>query len=63
MSLSVSVVPVTPYQQICSVIKCNETGLAAVVDPGGDIDLIQAAIEKMDAKVEKILLGPRKYKS
>ena len=56
MSLSVSVVPVTPYQQNCSVIKCNETGLAAVVDPGGDIDLIQAAIEKMDAKVEKILL-------
>ncbi|MBT6180361.1 MAG: MBL fold metallo-hydrolase, partial [Halieaceae bacterium] len=39
MSLSVSVVPVTPYQQNCSVIKCNETGLAAVVDPGGDIDL------------------------
>ena len=52
MSLSVTVVPVTPYQQNCSVIKCETTGLAAVVDPGGDTDRIKAAIEKMGAKVE-----------
>ena len=32
MSLSVTVVPVTPYQQNCSIIKCETTGLAAVVD-------------------------------
>ena len=56
MSLSVTVVPVTPYQQNCSIIKCETTGLAAVVDPGGDTDRIKAAIEKMGAKVEKILL-------
>ena len=56
MSLSVTIVPVTPYQQNCSIIKCNATGKAAVVDPGGDIDRIKAAIEKMGATVEKILL-------
>ncbi len=56
MSLSVTVVPVTPYQQNCSIIKCETTGLAAVVDPGGDTDRIKAAIDKMGAKVEKILL-------
>ena len=56
MSLSVTIVPVTPYQQNCSIIKCNVTGKAAVVDPGGDIDRIKAAIEKMGATVEKILL-------
>ena len=56
MSLSVTIVPVTPYQQTCSIIKCNATGKAAVVDPGGDIDRIKAAIEKMGATVEKILL-------
>ena len=56
MSLSVTIVPVTPYQQNCSIVKCNATGKAAVVDPGGDIDRIKAAIEKMGATVEKILL-------
>ena len=56
MSLKVQVVPVTPYQQNCSIIQCQATGLAAIVDPGGDIDRIEAAITKMDATVEKILL-------
>ena len=51
MSLSVTIVPVTPYQQNCSIVKCNATGKAAVVDPGGDIDRIKAAIEKMGATV------------
>ena len=40
MSLKVRVVPVTPYQQNCSIIQCEQTGLAAIVDPGGDIELI-----------------------
>ena len=56
MSLKVQVVPVTPYQQNCSIIQCEATGLAAIVDPGGDVERIEAAISKMDAKVEKILL-------
>ena len=56
MSLRVQVVPVTPYQQNCSIIQCQATGLAAIVDPGGDIERIEAAITKMDATVEKILL-------
>ena len=56
MSLKVQVVPVTPYQQNCSIIQCQATGLAAIVDPGGDIDRIEGAITKMDATVEKILL-------
>ena len=56
MSIKVSVVPVTPYQQNCSIIKCETTGKAAVVDPGGDIDRILSAAEKMGAKIEKIIL-------
>ena len=56
MSIAVTVVPVTPYQQNCSVIKCEATGRAALVDPGGDVERILAAVEKMDATVEKILL-------
>ncbi|MEP1473168.1 MAG: MBL fold metallo-hydrolase [Halieaceae bacterium] len=56
MTIQVSIVPVTPYQQNCSILKCEATGKAAIVDPGGDIDRILAAVEKMDAIVEKIIL-------
>jgi hydroxyacylglutathione hydrolase len=56
MSVKVAIVPVTPYQQNCSVVKCETTGRAAIVDPGGDIDNILAAVEQLDATVEKILL-------
>jgi len=56
MSIQCTIVPVTPYQQNCSVIKCETTGKAAIVDPGGDVDRILAAVEQMDASVEKVIL-------
>ncbi len=56
MTFKVRVVPVTPYQQNCSIIQCGATGLAAIVDPGGDIDRIEMAVKMMNADVEKILL-------
>ena len=56
MSIQCTIVPVTPYQQNCSVIKCESTGKAAIVDPGGDAERILAAVEKMQANVEKIIL-------
>ncbi len=56
MTIQVSIVPVTAYQQNCSIIKCEETGQAAIVDPGGDTERVLAAAEKMDATVEKIIL-------
>lgn len=56
MPIQCTVLPVTPFQQNCSVIKCLETGLAALVDPGGDVERILAAVEKMEARVEKVIL-------
>ena len=56
MTLECTVVPVTPFQQNCCVIKCTATGRAAISDPGGDVDRILAAVEQMDAEVEKIIL-------
>ncbi len=56
MTIQCMIVPVTPYQQNCSIIKCESTGRAAIVDPGGDTQNILAAIEKMGARVEKIIL-------
>jgi glyoxylase-like metal-dependent hydrolase (beta-lactamase superfamily II) len=56
MSLRAVIVPVTPFQQNCSVIWCDETNRAAVVDPGGDLDRVTAEIDKHGLAVEKILL-------
>lgn len=50
------IVPVTPYQQNCSVLICEKTHKAAVVDPGGDIDNIIAVLEDNHAILEKILI-------
>ncbi|WP_339075566.1 MBL fold metallo-hydrolase [Teredinibacter turnerae] len=48
--------PVTPYQQNCSVIWCDETGSAAVIDPGGDIASITGLLDRLEIHVEKIIL-------
>ena len=56
MSIQCTIVPVTPYQQNCSIIKCEETSQAAIVDPGGEVERILSAVEKMNARVEKIIL-------
>ena len=50
------IVPVTPFQQNCSVIWCEQTMTGAVVDPGGDLDLVLKAIAAAGATIEKILL-------
>ena len=51
-----AVVPVTPFQQNCTVLVCDAAHRAAVIDPGGDLDRILAVVEKAGAAVEKILL-------
>ena len=54
--MKLTVIPVTPFQQNCSLLVCEATGKAAVVDPGGDLDLILAAVREQGATLEKILL-------
>lgn len=56
MSIQCTIVPVTQYQQNCSIIRCEASSKAAIVDPGGDIDRILAAVAEMNAQVEKIIL-------
>lgn len=51
-----SILPVTPYQQNCSLIWCESSRRAALVDPGGDIDKLLAAVERADLTLEKLLL-------
>jgi glyoxylase-like metal-dependent hydrolase (beta-lactamase superfamily II) len=56
MPLKAAIVPVTPFQQNCTLMWDEDSKVGAVVDPGGDIERIEEAIAKVGIKVEKILL-------
>jgi len=49
-------VPVTAFQQNCSIVWCDETLAAAVIDPGGDLPRIQAEVARLGVKLEQIWL-------
>jgi len=55
-SLKAAIVPVTPFQQNCTLLWDARTKQGAIVDPGGDLDAIEAAIAEVGLKPEKILL-------
>lgn len=54
--LAAGMVQVTPFQQNCTLVWDEATKAGAVVDPGGDVDRIKAAIAKVGMAVETILL-------
>jgi len=54
--LRAAVIPVTPLQQNCTLIWCTETQRGALIDPGGDVPKLHAAIAQHGITVEKILL-------
>lgn len=54
--LAYAIVPVTPFVQNCSVVWCTKTKLAAVVDPGGDLEKIIQLIERENLDLDKILI-------
>ncbi|MCF8176153.1 MAG: MBL fold metallo-hydrolase [Burkholderiaceae bacterium] len=50
------IIPVTPFEQNCTLLWCTETMKGAFVDPGGDIDKLLAAATKFGVTIEKLLL-------
>ncbi len=54
--MNYQIIPVTAFAQNCSLIWCEETKQAAVVDPGGDIEDIVAAAARHGLSIVKILL-------
>lgn len=52
----VLIVPVTPFQQNCTLLWCETTKRAAVIDPGGDLPEIERAIDQAGVIVDKIWL-------
>jgi len=54
--LEFEIIPVTPFQQNCSLVWCPRTLAAALVDPGGETDRLIAAAEKRGLTLTKLLI-------
>ena len=54
--MQVGIVPVTAFQQNCSIIHCDKSNKGAVVDPGGDLEQVLAYIAEENIEIERILL-------
>ncbi len=54
--LQYETIPVTPFQQNCSLVWCDETLDAAVIDPGGDLDQVLAAADRHGLTLGQIWL-------
>lgn len=54
--LQIEIVPVTEYQQNCSLVYDDRSKKAVVVDPGGEVEKIAAAVDKLQLNVESIWL-------
>lgn len=50
------IIPVTAFQENCSIVWCETSKTAAIIDPGGEPELLKKAIEKLGVTVSKILL-------
>jgi hydroxyacylglutathione hydrolase len=49
-------VPVTAFAQNCSIVWCDQTRQAAVIDPGGDLDRLLAEVQRLGLTLTQIWL-------
>jgi glyoxylase-like metal-dependent hydrolase (beta-lactamase superfamily II) len=54
--MQVVIVPVTAFQQNCSIVWNETTGEGAVIDPGGDLEQLRQTVRQHRVKVTKVLL-------
>ena len=54
--MRVAILPVTAFQQNCTLVWCTKTMRAALIDPGGDLPKLKLAVEKAGVTLEKILV-------
>lgn len=50
------ILPVTPFQQNCSLVWCEASRRAALIDPGGEVERLLAAVAAEGLTLERILL-------
>jgi hydroxyacylglutathione hydrolase len=49
-------VPVTDFAQNCSIVWCDETREAAVIDPGGNLKILLAEVKRRHLNLTQIWL-------
>ena len=49
-------VPVTPFEQNCSILWCDQTRACAIIDPGGDLDVLKDELDRLGLKPSAIWL-------
>ncbi len=54
--LQYHIIPVTPFQQNCCLLWCDQTRDAVLVDPGGEIEKLMAAVEEQSVNLTAVWL-------
>lgn len=54
--MQITVIPVTPFAQNCAILACEDTGEAAITDPGGDLDLVLQTLKEKNLKATHIFV-------
>lgn len=54
--MTLVITPVTSAEQNCSILICDETAKAVIIDPGGDIEKLLDVLNHHDAEAECILI-------
>jgi len=54
--IKAAIIPVTPFQQNCALLWDEQSLRGSVIDPGGEVDRILAAIGELKLSIESILL-------
>lgn len=50
------IIPVTPLEQNCSLLVCPDTNKAALIDPGGDAQMLIEKVAGLNVEMEKLFL-------
>ncbi len=56
MALHYQIIPVTPFEQNCSLLWCDETMEGTLIDAGGDTAKLRTAVAKAGVKITKLVL-------
>ncbi len=54
--MKLTITPVTSFAQNCSCIVCEETGRAALIDPGGEIERLESVLAASGGTLDCILI-------
>ena len=61
MALQFEIIPVTPFQQNCSLVWCDETMQAALVDPGGESPRLLERVSVHGGTTDTDFIDPRSH--